>query len=112
MKFPPGYVPGVGTPKPVTSSFGERLLASMGWEKGQGLGKNQHGIKEAIAVKNKQDTKGVCGGVEYGGVVGKPVGTTQPGMHAPRWAPTQRLGTGRSAIGRMRTRVQQSTSRC
>ncbi len=62
MKFPPGYVPGVGTPQPVTSSFGERLLASMGWEKGQGLGKNQHGITEAITVKNKQDTKGVIVG--------------------------------------------------
>lgn len=59
MKFPPGYVPGMGTPKPVTSDFGERLLASMGWQRGQGLGKHQHGIKEAIKVKNKQDTKGV-----------------------------------------------------
>lgn len=59
MKFPPGYVPGVGVPKPVTSRFGERVMRSMGWEKGQGLGRNSDGIVEAIQVKKKDDTVGV-----------------------------------------------------
>ena len=41
--------------------FGERMLKNMGWEKGQGLGLNADGIKEAIQVKKKEDTVGVSG---------------------------------------------------
>ncbi|XP_020592476.1 PIN2/TERF1-interacting telomerase inhibitor 1, partial [Phalaenopsis equestris] len=36
-----------------------RLMKQMGWEEGEGLGKEKQGIKRHIGVKNKQDTKGV-----------------------------------------------------
>jgi hypothetical protein len=35
------------------------MLEKMGWSKGQGLGKEKHGMKEAIEVKKKEDTLGV-----------------------------------------------------
>ena len=39
MKLPPGHVAGQGVAKPkCTGGFGERMLRSMGWETGQGLG--------------------------------------------------------------------------
>ena len=60
MKLPPGHVAGQGVAKPqVTGGFGERMMRSMGWEAGQGLGKDGTGIKEAIQVKKKEDTVGV-----------------------------------------------------
>ncbi|KAJ6703543.1 G PATCH DOMAIN CONTAINING PROTEIN [Salix viminalis] len=39
-----------------------RLMKQMGWEEGEGLGKDKQGIKGYVRVKNKQDTTGV--GVE------------------------------------------------
>ncbi|KAG0448999.1 hypothetical protein HPP92_027548 [Vanilla planifolia] len=36
-----------------------RLMKQMGWEEGEGLGKDKQGIKKHVVVKNKQDTKGV-----------------------------------------------------
>ncbi|KAK6947829.1 G-patch domain [Dillenia turbinata] len=39
-----------------------RLMKQMGWEEGEGLGKDKQGIKGYVRVKNKQDTLGV--GVE------------------------------------------------
>ncbi|EOA34216.1 hypothetical protein CARUB_v10021727mg [Capsella rubella] len=36
-----------------------RLMRSMGWEEGEGLGKDKQGIKGYVRVKNKQDTTGV-----------------------------------------------------
>ncbi|XP_010473644.1 PREDICTED: nucleolin [Camelina sativa] len=36
-----------------------RLMKSMGWEEGEGLGKDKQGIKGYVRVKNKQDTSGV-----------------------------------------------------
>ncbi|MQL74639.1 hypothetical protein Taro_007019 [Colocasia esculenta] len=36
-----------------------RLMKQMGWEEGDGLGKDKQGIKGHIRVKNKQDTTGV-----------------------------------------------------
>ncbi|KAJ4877256.1 D111/G-patch domain-containing protein [Raphanus sativus] len=36
-----------------------RLMKSMGWEEGEGLGKDKQGIKGYVRVKNKQDTTGV-----------------------------------------------------
>ncbi|XP_021629194.1 G-patch domain-containing protein 1 isoform X2 [Manihot esculenta] len=39
-----------------------RLMKQMGWEEGEGLGKDKQGIKGYVRVKNKQDTIGV--GVE------------------------------------------------
>ncbi|CAL9156196.1 unnamed protein product [Musa hybrid cultivar] len=36
-----------------------RLMKQMGWEEGEGLGKDKQGIKGHIRVKNKQDTAGI-----------------------------------------------------
>ncbi|KAI6702074.1 hypothetical protein NL676_011210 [Syzygium grande] len=36
-----------------------RLMKQMGWEEGEGLGKDKQGIKGYVKVKNKQDTTGV-----------------------------------------------------
>uniref|UniRef100_A0A1J3IMW4 PIN2/TERF1-interacting telomerase inhibitor 1 n=1 Tax=Noccaea caerulescens TaxID=107243 RepID=A0A1J3IMW4_NOCCA len=36
-----------------------KLMKSMGWEEGEGLGKDKQGIKGYVRVKNKQDTTGV-----------------------------------------------------
>ncbi|KAJ0964294.1 hypothetical protein J5N97_029416 [Dioscorea zingiberensis] len=36
-----------------------RLMKQMGWEEGEGLGKEKQGIKGHVRVKNKQDTKGI-----------------------------------------------------
>lgn len=65
MKLPPGYVEGKGVVKPTAyGGYGERMLKSLGWSKGKGLGKEGQGMKEAIEVKQKDDTIGVrvwCG---------------------------------------------------
>eukprot|EP00889_Picochlorum_renovo_P001518 jgi/Picre1/28548/NNA_003950.t1 len=63
MKLPPGYVAGQGVVKgSAYGGFGERMLKSLGWEKGKGLGKEEQGMKEAIEVKKKEDNIGVGGG--------------------------------------------------
>ncbi|KAK9103739.1 hypothetical protein Sjap_020993 [Stephania japonica] len=36
-----------------------RLMKQMGWEEGEGLGKEKQGIKGHVRVKNKQDTTGI-----------------------------------------------------
>ncbi|XP_071697020.1 G-patch domain-containing protein 1-like [Rutidosis leptorrhynchoides] len=36
-----------------------RLMKQMGWEEGEGLGKEKQGIKGHVRVKNKQDTVGI-----------------------------------------------------
>ncbi|KAH9291658.1 hypothetical protein KI387_043154, partial [Taxus chinensis] len=36
-----------------------RLMKQMGWEEGEGLGKERQGIKEHVKVKKKQDTTGL-----------------------------------------------------
>ncbi|ORX92842.1 hypothetical protein K493DRAFT_338608 [Basidiobolus meristosporus CBS 931.73] len=41
------------------SNFAEAQLAKFGWEKGKGLGRNNEGIKRAISVVKKNDTKGL-----------------------------------------------------
>ncbi|KAL6770105.1 hypothetical protein ACKKBG_A33620 [Auxenochlorella protothecoides x Auxenochlorella symbiontica] len=62
MKLPPGHVAGVGVVKPTGyGGYGERMLKTMGWDKGQGLGRTGEGIKEAIQVKKKEDSVGVGG---------------------------------------------------
>ncbi|XP_073042847.1 G-patch domain-containing protein 1-like isoform X3 [Primulina eburnea] len=40
-------------------SFAFRLMKQMGWEEGEGLGKEKKGIKGYVKVKNKQDTLGI-----------------------------------------------------
>ncbi|KAL8556731.1 hypothetical protein ACS0TY_004263 [Phlomoides rotata] len=41
------------------SSAAFRLMKQMGWEEGEGLGKEKQGIKGHVKVKNKQDTLGI-----------------------------------------------------
>ncbi|KAL8064101.1 hypothetical protein ABFX02_01G069600 [Erythranthe guttata] len=41
------------------SSAAFRLMKHMGWEEGEGLGKEKQGIKGYVRVKNKQDTLGI-----------------------------------------------------
>ncbi|XP_071917802.1 G-patch domain-containing protein 1 isoform X2 [Coffea arabica] len=41
------------------SSAAFRLMKQMGWEEGEGLGKDKQGIKGYIRVKNKQDNAGI-----------------------------------------------------
>lgn len=60
MKLPAGHVPGVGVHKATAyGGFGQQMLEKMGWSKGQGLGKEKDGMKEAIEVKKKEDSLGV-----------------------------------------------------
>lgn len=62
MKLPPGFVPGQAEVKASGyGGYGERLLRSMGWDKGQGLGRCGTGIREAIQVKKKEDNAGIGG---------------------------------------------------
>ena len=67
MKLPPGYVPGQGVHEATAyGGFGEKLMKQMGWQDGQGLGRDQKGIKKAIQVKLKDDTIGVGTGFARG----------------------------------------------
>lgn len=59
MKLPPGHANGVVTKATAKGGFGQKMLERMGWQDGQGLGKNKHGMQEAIQVKQKQDNLGV-----------------------------------------------------
>lgn len=36
-----------------------RLMKQMGWEEGEGLGKDKQGIKGHVRVQNKKDTIGI-----------------------------------------------------
>ncbi len=64
MKLPPSHIP-EGAPKHASfAGFGQRMLERLGWEKGQGLGRDGSGITEAFRVRKKEDTVGVralCG---------------------------------------------------
>lgn len=41
------------------SSFGSKMLAKMGWNKGSGLGKEQHGSVDFIQVRYKNNANGL-----------------------------------------------------
>ncbi|KAI9164438.1 hypothetical protein H9P43_008289 [Blastocladiella emersonii ATCC 22665] len=41
------------------AGLGAQQLQKMGWQKGQGLGKNKQGIKTHVRVSRKADTKGI-----------------------------------------------------
>ncbi|KAL8138879.1 hypothetical protein V2J09_004880 [Rumex salicifolius] len=56
MAAPEGPVRYVGIEK---ESAAFRLMKQMGWEEGEGLGKDKQGIKGYVRVKNKQDTTGI-----------------------------------------------------
>ncbi|KAL9688000.1 hypothetical protein QQ045_032412 [Rhodiola kirilowii] len=56
MSAPEAAVCYVGVAK---QSAAFRLMKQMGWEEGEGLGKDKQGIKGHIRVKNKKDTVGV-----------------------------------------------------
>jgi len=42
-----------------TSSFGQKMLARMGWKEGQGLGRNEDGQTSVIRVSYKSDMNGM-----------------------------------------------------
>ncbi len=84
MKLPPGHVAGVGVVKPTGyGGYGERMLKTMGWDKGQGLGRTGEGIKEAIQVKKKEDSVGVS---EEGGLEMLGMGAGHGSCRASIWA--------------------------
>ncbi|KAF5478192.1 hypothetical protein F2P56_004774, partial [Juglans regia] len=63
------FAPGMASPEAplcyvgvARQSAAFRLMKQMGWEEGEGLGKDKQGIKGHVRVKNKQDTTGI--GVE------------------------------------------------
>ena len=41
------------------SKFGQKLMEKMGWQKGKGLGAQENGRLEHVAVSVKQDTRGL-----------------------------------------------------
>ena len=47
------------TTKEVKSVFGEKLMAKMGWKKGDGLGKSMDGIVECIQIKRRDEGLGM-----------------------------------------------------
>lgn len=58
MKLPPEHFRAQAEHAQPTR-FGEKLMQQMGWEKGQGLGREGQGRKEHIRVKRKDDNEGV-----------------------------------------------------
>jgi hypothetical protein len=62
MKLPKNYSTEAGGVVKATAygGVGQKLMESMGWSKGQGLGKDKAGMREALEVKEKKDTLGVC----------------------------------------------------
>lgn len=61
MKLPVNHVPGVGLVKNQGGfgGFGQKMLERMGWERGQGLGREKSGMADAIEVNKKEDNLGV-----------------------------------------------------
>ena len=47
------------TSKEVKSKFGEKLMAKMGWSKGDGLGKARDGMVECIQIKRRDENLGM-----------------------------------------------------
>ena len=47
--------------------FGEFMLKKMGWEEGDGLGKNKHGETDPLTLDIKFDKKGLTAAEEAGG---------------------------------------------
>ena len=47
------------TTKTVKSKFGSKLMESMGWSEGKGIGKNEDGMKECIQITRREDGVGL-----------------------------------------------------
>lgn len=73
MKLPRGHIPRVTADgkvevhrhdeeKLARGGFGERMLRSLGWRDGDGLGVDRQGRAEAVRVTQKLDNKGVSEG--------------------------------------------------
>eukprot|EP00842_Homolaphlyctis_polyrhiza_P005522 jgi/Hompol1/5971/HPOL_000172-RA len=41
------------------SKFGFKMLEKMGWSEGKGLGRQEDGVKDSIAVRFKADNRGI-----------------------------------------------------
>ena len=50
---------GTAVVKKSYSGFGKAMMSKMGWSEGEGLGKNKHGITEAIKVKKRLEQEGL-----------------------------------------------------
>ena len=48
----------------VRGGFGEFMLKKMGWEEGEGLGKNKHGEVDPLTLDIKFDKKGLAAAEE------------------------------------------------
>lgn len=47
------------TKKEVKCKFGTKMMESMGWEKGKGLGKNLDGMTDCIQIKRRDEGTGI-----------------------------------------------------
>ena len=55
------------TSKEVQSAYGEKLMAKMGWKKGDGLGKTMTGITDCIQIKRRDENLGMGAEMETPG---------------------------------------------
>ena len=47
------------TQREVKSKFGEKMMAKLGWSKGEGLGKNKDGLIECVQIKRRDEELGL-----------------------------------------------------
>lgn len=43
----------------VESEYAKKVMAQMGWKEGNGLGKNQHGSKDCVQIRRREDNLGL-----------------------------------------------------
>lgn len=41
------------------SEYAKKLMVSMGWREGNGLGKNQHGTRDCVQIRRREDNVGL-----------------------------------------------------
>ena len=71
---PSNYGPSAWSNSAPTSSVGFKLMSSMGWAPGQGLGNDLQGEKENVKYSLKDDLLGIGAKKEYGGGVWRGMG--------------------------------------